>query len=167
MKLIKVLMMFVLIASANLSWGQEPMRKSAEVVQIVDRELTAALLKGDSASVDSILADAYIEINAQGLVKYKADIMAIVRSQASAPRATSVGPEVTVDETDLRTHGDTAVLTGHITTRYQFMNNQTSPDTSQPASPASVEHERFLKVYSKRSGHWQLLASIRTAIVKS
>jgi hypothetical protein len=101
------------------------------------------------------------------LVKYKADIMTIVRSQASAPRATSVGPEVTVDETDLRMNGDTAVLTGHITTRYQFMNNQTSPDTSQPASPASVERERFLKVYSKRSGQWQLLASIRTPIVKS
>ena len=167
MKLTRVFTMLVLMATATFSWGQEPARKSGEVVQAVDRELAAALRKGDSASVDAMLADDYIEINAQGLVKYKADIMAVVRSQASAPRATSVGPEVTIDETNLRTHGDTAVMTGRITTRYQFMNYQTSPDTSQPAAPASVEQERFLKVYSRRSGHWQLLASITTPIAKS
>jgi hypothetical protein len=77
----------------------------------------------------------------------------------------SAGPEVTIADTKLRTYGDTAVLVGRTTTRYQFMEYQTVPGASAPA-PESVIHERFMKVYAKRVGRWQLIASMKTAIAK-
>lgn len=166
MKLMITFTLVSLIAGAIFSSGQERVRKTEDVVREMEGKLAAALLKSDSASVDAILADDYIEINAQGLVRYKPELMATVRARASAPRAISVGPEVTIDETNLRTYGDTAVLVGRITTNYQFMDYQTSPDTPQSTAPINTEQERFMKVYSKRNGQWQLVASTRTAIPK-
>ncbi|MDQ3665435.1 MAG: nuclear transport factor 2 family protein [Acidobacteriota bacterium] len=166
MKLMIILTLVVLTAGAIFSLGQAQVTKTEELIRGMEGKLNAALLKGDSASVDAILADDYIEINAQGLVTHKPEVMRIVRARASAPHAPSVGPEVTIDETNLRTYGDTAVLVGRITTRYQFMDYQTSPDTPQNAAPINTEQERFMKVYSKRNGQWQLVASTRTAIAK-
>ncbi len=166
MKLLIIFTLVVLIAAAIFSRGQERVTKTEELVREMEGKLTATLLQGDSASVDGILADDYIEINDQGLVRYKPDVMATVRARASAPRSKSVGPEVTIDETNLRTYGDTVVLVGRTTTRYQFMDYQTSPDTTQSAAPINTDQERFMKVFSKRDGRWQLVASTRTAIAK-
>ena len=136
------------------------------IIRGLDGELEVAFLKGDTASVDRILADDYTEITSQGLLKHKTDVIAIVRARASAPSAQSVGPEVTIDETKFRTYGDTVVLIGRTTTRYQFMEYQTSPDTTQSAAPVNTDQEWFMKVYSRRDGRWQLVASTRTAIAK-
>jgi len=166
MKLMRIFTFVVLIAAAIFSKGQAQVIKTEERVKQVDDKLAAALQEGDLAAVNELLADDYIEINAQGLVSRKPDLMAIVRARAAAPRAKSVGPEVTIDETSLRTYGDTAVLIGRTTTRYQFMEYQTSPDAPPSAAPIDIQQERFMKVYSKRDGRWQLVASTRTAIAK-
>lgn len=162
-----VIMITILLMAATIgSQGQEPMTAAEELIRGLESKLSAAILQSDSKLVDRILADDYIEINAQGLLTRKADLMAIVRARAAAPQAKSVGPEVTIDETNVRMHGNTAVLIGRITTRYQFMDYQTSPDTPQTAPPTNTQQERFMKVYSKRNGQWQIVASTRTAIAK-
>jgi len=165
----KLLMMFTLVllaAGAIFSQGQVRVTKTEELVRTIDGRLTAALLKGDVASVNAILADNYIEVNAQGLVRNKSDVMRTVRAQASAPRSESVGPEIRVDETKLRTYGDTAILTSLKTTRYQFMENQALPQPSPLSSQSDTQQERLLKVYSKLNGHWKLVAFQTTAIAK-
>lgn len=162
-----IMFMILLMWAAISSQGQERVSATEELIRELEAKLAVAIVQGDSKFVARILADNYIEINAQGLLTRKADLMAIVRARAVAPPAKSVGPEVTIDENSLLMHGDTAVLSGRITTRYQFMQYQTSPDTPQTAAPTNIEQERFMKVYSRRSGQWELLASTRTPIPKT
>lgn len=158
----------VSLMSTFAIWAQDDGVKRTEgIIRGLDGELEAALLQGETASVDRILADDYTEITSQGLLRHKTDVIAVVRARASAPRTKSVGPEVTIDETEFRTYANTVVLIGRTTTRYQFMEYQTSPNTTQSADPVSTDQERFMKVYSKRDRRWQLVASTRTAIAKS
>ena len=166
MKLVIMFTLVVLIPAAIFSRGQERVTKTEELVREMEGKLTAALLQGDSASVDGILDVDYIDINAQGLVRHKRDVMATVSARASAPRAISIGPEITVDETKLRIYGDTAILIGLTTTRYQHMEYQTLPQPAQLPAPTFTDQERFMKVYSKLNGRWQLVASQATAIAK-
>ncbi|MCM3872120.1 MAG: nuclear transport factor 2 family protein [Pyrinomonadaceae bacterium] len=142
------------------------MTKTEQLIGDVDSKLTAALLQGDSASVDAILADDYVEIDAQGSIRHKSDVMTLVRAQASAPRSTSIGPEITVDETRVLVYGDTAIIFTLTTTRYQFMEYMTLPQTTPAPSPSATDRHRLTKVYSKLNGSWQLIASQTTAIPK-
>jgi hypothetical protein len=165
----KLLMMFTLVflaAGAIFSRGQVPVTKTEELVREIDARLASALLRGDPTSVDAILADDYIEVNAQGLVKNKSDVMTTVRAQASAPRSVSVGPEIRVDETKVRSYGDTTILTSLKTTRNQHMENQALPQPSPLSTQSDTYQERLMRVYSKLKGHWQLVASQTTAIAK-
>lgn len=163
MKTLRILAFVVLIA--NVGVAQNDMTKTEDALRELDSKLSDALNKGDPAALDQILADDYVEIDTRGLITGKSDLMALARARAAAPRSKSVGPEVTIDDTKLRTYGDTAVLVGRTTTRYQFMNYQTVPGASTPA-PDTVIQERFMKVYAKRVGRWQLIASMKTAIAK-
>lgn len=165
MKLLIMVTLVMLMAGAIFSRGQVRVTNIEELVRAIDGRLTAALLQGDSAAVDAILADDYFEINAQGLVRKKSDVMATVRAQASAPRSISIGPEINVDETKVRTYGGTSILTSLTTTRYQHMENQQV--LPQPLSTQNATYqERCMKVYSRLNGHWQLVASQTTAIAK-
>jgi hypothetical protein len=165
MKLAIIVMLGVLIASAVFSAGQERMTKAEELIRQLDGRIIEALLEGDLASVDSMLADDYIEINAQGLIKRKPEVMALVRARASAPRSKSVGPEITV-ETKLHMIGETAILIGLKTTRYQHMDYQTLPQPAQVPAPVATDQERFTKIYARVNGRWQLAAFQTTAIAK-
>ena len=166
MKVMSIFALSVLIGVPLFSPGQERMTKMEAVVRDTDSKLMAALLEGDSASVDRIIAEDYIEISAQGLVSRKPEIMAMVRARAKTPRARSIGLKVTIDEINLRIHGDTAVITARTSTRHRIMDYQALPNAPQPAAPAETEQERFMRVYFRRDGRWQLVASTTTAIAK-
>lgn len=166
MKLAIILTIGVSIAGAIFSAAQERMTKTEELISELDGRIIAALVEGDSASVDSMLADEYIEINAQGLIKRKSEVLGLVRAQASAPRSKSVGPEITV-ETKLHMIGETAVMIGLKTTRYQHMNYQSLPQPAQALGPAAVDQERFVRIYAKVNGRWQLASFQMTGIAKS
>jgi ketosteroid isomerase-like protein len=161
-----VLLAFVVIVGAIFSSAQDRVTKTEKLIREMETKLAAALLQGDAASVEAILADDYVEISAQGVVRHKSEIMAVVRARASAPHSVSIGPEVSVGETNLRIYGDTAVLIGLTTTRYQFMEYQSLPQSSQLPAPTATTQERFIKVYSKPNGRWQLVASQVTAVAE-
>ncbi len=165
MKLLIILALVVLTATATVFSEQEKVTKTEELIGKVDGKLTAALLQGDSASVDAILADDYVEIDAQGSIRHKSDVMTTVRARASAPRSISIGPEITVDESRVRVDGDTAILFSVTSTRYQFMEYMTLPQTPS-RSPSVTDRYRLMKVYSKLNGRWQLIAFQTTAIAK-
>jgi hypothetical protein len=166
MKFLIMITLVVLMVAAMPSSGHEKVTRTEQLVREMDSKLMAGLLQGDSASVDGILADEYIEINSQGLVRHKSDIMLIVRARASAPRSISVGPEITVDETIFRGYGNTAIFISLITTRYQHMEYQTLPQSSQLPAPSATSQERVMKVYSSLNGRWHLVATQTTAIAK-
>jgi ketosteroid isomerase-like protein len=165
MKFLSIFTLVVLITVAISSQGQKQMTKIEEAVKQTDGQITAALLAGDSAAVDAMLTDNYIEIDAQGLVRRKADVMAVVRAQAARPPSKSIGPEIT-DETKVHITGDTAILVGLRTTRYQHMDYQTMQQPPQTPDPTAVHQERFMKVYARVNARWQLAAYHATAIAK-
>ena len=143
---------------------QDEGHRMENTIQTLERELSAALSKGDAAAVDRILADDYIEITAQGLLQNKGDIMALVRARAAAPKAISAGPEISVQETRLNIYGDVAVWVGLRITKYQHMEYQVAPGSGQLPPPDIADRERFMKVYVRRAGRWQLVASQATNV---
>lgn len=166
MKSLIMLALVLLMAGAISPRGQVRVTNTEELVREIEGKLTAALLQGDSASVDAILANDYIEIDAQGIVRNKSDVMASVRARASAPHSKSLGPEISMDETKLRTYGDTVILTYLQTTRYRHMENQALPPSAPLSAQTATYSERFMKVYSRLNGRWQLVAFQTTAIAK-
>jgi hypothetical protein len=165
MKFFLMLTLLVLFA-AIFSVGQVPVKTTNDLVKELDAKLTAALLRGESATVDAILADDYTETNAQGLVRNKAEVMATVRAVASAPGSISLGPKISVDETNLYSYENTAILTTLTTTRYQFMVNQELPQAVPDRTQTATDRERLMRVYSKFRGRWQLVASQATSVAK-
>lgn len=155
-----------LVLTLSPCYAQNQGNNSELVIKKLERELEAALLKGDSVELDRILADDYIEIDTQGGVKKKADVIAVARARSAAPRGVSIGPDKTVDDLTIRLHGDNALVVGRTTIRYQFMENQTSSPQTQSQNPVAVDQERFIRTYSKVSGRWQLVAWQTTLIAK-
>ncbi|MDQ6651696.1 MAG: nuclear transport factor 2 family protein [Acidobacteriota bacterium] len=147
-------------------YAQNQGNKSELAIKKLERELEAALLKGDSVELERILADDYIEINAQGGVKKKSDVIAVARAMGATSRGVTLGPDKTVDDLTIRLHGDNALVVGRTTIRYQFMKYQTSSSQRPSQNPVTVDQERFLRAYSKVAGRWQLVAWQTTSIAK-
>jgi len=172
------LLLVVVISSSSLSATTTPQRNyfspgkakqkvnaNEKAIRQVEREFETALSKGDSATLDRILADDYVEIDAQGGIKKKTDILALARARAR-PRGKSVGPDITVDGLTIRIHGDSAAVVGRTIIRYQFMENETSSQQTQPQTPANVNQERFIRSYSRVNGRWRLVTWQTTSIAK-
>ena len=147
-------------------YAQKPGKNMDQTIRSLEGELETALSKGDSATLERLLAADYVEIDAQGKTKDKAQVLALARARSSAPPSKSVGPEKTVDELTIRVHGDTAVVTGLTTIKYQFMDYQTTPNRNQTQGPEIVDQERLMRVYAREGSQWQLLAWQTTAIPK-
>ena len=154
------------VLTLSACFAQERGNKSELPIKNLERELETALAKGDAATLDRLLAHHYFEIDARGGLKKKADVLAFARSISSRPRGEMVGPEKTVDEMTIREYGDSAVVSGRTTIRYQFMENQTTPSQSQGEKPVAIDQERFTRTYSKVGGSWRLIAWQTTSIAK-
>jgi len=161
-----VIALLGLVLTLSPCYGQNQGNSSELAIKKLERELEAALLKGDSVDLDRILADDYIEIDAQGGVKKKADVIAVARARSAPRRGISLGPEKTVDDLTIRLYGDSALVVGRTTIRYQFMENQTASPQPQSQNPGTLDQERFIRSYSKVSGRWQLVAWQATLIAK-
>ncbi|MDQ2936187.1 MAG: nuclear transport factor 2 family protein [Acidobacteriota bacterium] len=161
-----ILAVLGLFLTLSHCYAQNQGIKSELVIKKLERELEAALSKGDYAALDRILADDYIQITAQGDVKKKAEIVAVARSMSAGPRGISLGPEKTVDELTVRLHGDCALVAGRTTIRYQFMEYQRSSSQTPSQNPVTIDQERFIRSYSKVDGRWRLVAWQTTSIAK-
>lgn len=165
-KLCAALLGSILFPVAIFPQAMNPVKVTEDVIKKIENELAAALEKGDAATVDSILADDYVEITPQGALLSKEDLMMAARAKAAAPRAVGAGPEVSVEQTKLKIYGEVAVFFGLKSTRYPHMQYQVSPVPGQPQAPVGINQERFMKIYAKRSDHWQLVAAQSTAVTR-
>ena len=163
-KSVVAIVALILVLSPCQAQNQE--NKTDSVIKELERELARALLKNDSATLDRILADDYVEINAQGGVKKKADVIALARAADAVPRGVMIGPEQTIDDLTIRLHGDSALVVGRTTIRYQFMENQISSTDAPSQNPPTIDQQRFIRTYAKVDRRWQLVAWQTTAIAK-
>ena len=162
MKMMMALLVILLSAFAGFAQGN--IGPVTDKIVGIDRAITEAVGKGDTATVDQLVGHEYIEVTSQGLVRNKSDIMALVRARASAPKAISAGPEVLVTDVKVNVYDDVAVIVGLRTTKYQHMDYQVAQGSGQLPPPDFTDKERFMKVYVRRSGVWRLIASQTTIV---
>jgi ketosteroid isomerase-like protein len=114
----------------------------------MERDWTQAGLKKDAAALDKIIADDWVAISYDGKSYTKAEVMADLKSGASATQSIDLGPM------KVRVFGDTAVVTGSDTEKSTYKGKDTSGKYV------------WTDVFVKRKGHWQAAASQSTKVEK-
>ena len=124
---------------------------TADVQQILKdrfREYTEALTKRDLAALDTIWAEGYTFTNGRGEFLTKKDRMENIKSGAT--QFDSINRE---DE-EIRVFGNTAVVTGRVVLKVVYSGKESSGPY------------RFINVWVKKQGRWQLVANQITSIAK-
>ncbi len=156
MKRVLVIAALVAVAS-SLALGQMKDKKAgqrmhqsggAEQALIeLESNLAAALEKSDMVAYDRLIGDDYTFTTQDGVVRTKAEMIASYKSGDLKYES------LRFDDIKVRLYGNTAVVTGRSTAKAQ--------DKGQDISG----QYRYTRVYVKRHGRWQLVAtqSTRTA----
>ncbi|OLE53524.1 MAG: hypothetical protein AUG51_12605 [Acidobacteria bacterium 13_1_20CM_3_53_8] len=144
----------VVFAAASLSAGQNRGSRSAQGgnveqgIRQLENERREALLHNDAAYFERVLAEDYMGTNQAGQVSNKAQTVANTRS--GNPHFDSLS----YNDLNVRIYGNTAVVSGRATIKGQ--------DNGQDISGQA----RFLRVYVKRQGRWQLVAFSTTRMAQ-
>jgi uncharacterized protein (TIGR02246 family) len=144
------------MAASSLALGQLTGKKAnysnqksdgvEQAVMQLEEDLRAAIAKGDTKAYARIVSDDYVFTNQDAVVRTKAQMV-------SAYDSGSIKYEsVKFDEIKVHAYGDTAVVTGRQTLKGQ--------DNGKDISGKF----RYTRVYVKRPGRWQLVATQTTRI---
>ena len=124
---------------------------TADVQQILKnrfREYTEALTKRDLAALDKIWAEGYTFTNGRGEFLTKKDRMENIKSGATQFDSISRGDE------EIRVFGNTAVVTGRVVLKAIYSGKESSGPY------------RFINVWVKMQGRWQIVANQITPIAQ-
>src|SRR5262249_44266983 len=115
----------------------------------LEKELVAAIAKGDLATYDRIVADDYVAFEASGKTTPKAEVVASYRS--GARRYTNLE----IFDVEERIFGDTAVVSA----KTKGLRKEGDRDV-----PNRV---RYIRVYAKRDGRWRAVAQMAATMPES
>ena len=110
---------------------------SEQEIRLVEAQLREAALRPDTAALNYFLADDYINTNAYGEVRHKAQVIADLESGNTSIES------INLDDINVSLYGDAAVLTA----------TRTVKGTAKGRSPSG--QFRQIRVYAKRQGRWQ------------
>jgi ketosteroid isomerase-like protein len=116
--------------------------EAAPEVERLERDLVAAIGRGDLSTYDRIVADDYVAFEASGKTTPKAEILASYRSGARKYT------DLTIFDVEGRVFGDTAVVTA----KTKGLRREGDRDV-----PNRV---RYMRVYAKRDGRWRAVAQM-------
>ena len=137
-------LVLALIGAPLSSCGSACHPQVASEIESLERALSAAFLKHDTATIARILADDYVGIDGRGVVSGKSDEIEEAKTPATG---TTPGGYVVLGEelsaVRVRLYGDTAVLTATNTARIEDQGKETT-----------VRYRRTT-VYVRRKGKWQ------------
>ena len=117
----------------------------AEILK-VDEERNQALQNGDIPTLERIYSDDLVYTNASGNLLTKAQHLAELKAR------TLHFQSFIHEDVQTTVHGDTGVLTG------------ISKSVVEYKGSVSSSHRRFLNVFSKKDGHWLVVAHFETNI---
>ena len=123
-----------------------PPENPSEEILKVDEERNQALQKGDVATLDRIYSDDLVYANASGALLTKVQHLAELKARTLNFRSFKH------EEVQATVHGDTGVVTG------------ISKSVVEYQGSVSSSHRRFLNVFSKKDGHWLVVAHFETNI---
>ena len=121
------------LAGGGRTWS---VQTEQEIRQLESR-LREAALSGATAVLDDLLADDYVNTDAYGLVRHKAQVISVIASGSSDFEV------IDLDDINVNLYGDAAVLTAKRTVRGR----------SAVRDPSG--QFRQIRVYAKRQGRWQ------------
>jgi ketosteroid isomerase-like protein len=136
---------FFAIARRTAPSAAPPENATDEILK-VDEERNQALQKGDVPTLDRIYSDDLVYANASGALLTKAQHLAELKARTLTFRS------FVHEDVQTNVHGDTGVLTG------------ISKSVVEYKGEVSSSHRRFLNVFSKKDGHWLVVAHFETNI---
>ncbi|HZN12518.1 MAG TPA: nuclear transport factor 2 family protein [Blastocatellia bacterium] len=114
----------------------------------LEGEWVEALLKADTAALERLYADDLSYTHSNGAVDTKASYLTLIREKKT------VYESIDRDEIKVSVYGDAAVVTCHVVFKVKL--------SGQP----SVINGRFIHVYAKPRGRWQMVAHQSTRLVQ-
>lgn len=148
MKKLLVVCGVVLLASPLLAQKSAEVSKAEGVLLAMEKTWTDAIQKKDLAAVGLLLADEYMIIDDEGLVRDKATTLSRLKSSDN-DISTAV-----VDELKVRVYGNVAVVTGRQTEK--------SVEKGKNTSGAY----RYTDVWVKRGNGWQVVNTHESKVLK-
>jgi len=145
-----VLGLLVVLSHAPSAWKTAPSDETAEVEQL-DRDLSAAGVRGDLETSSRLIADQAIfvdEVHESGKTTTKPDLLAFMRSAAYTPNSE------TFDDLHSKQFGDTVVLWGRVTTQGTYKEKPVRNNFN------------FTDVWQKHDGKWQQVFTRATPVGK-
>jgi ketosteroid isomerase-like protein len=141
------LSVFALFAIAwRTAHSAVPPEKVTDEILKVDEERNQALQKGDVPTLDRIYSDDLIYSNASGALLTKTQHLAELKARTLTFRS------FVHENVQATVHGDTGVVTG------------ISKSVVEYQGSVSSSNRRFLNVFSKKDGHWLVVAHFETNI---
>jgi ketosteroid isomerase-like protein len=144
------------MAASSLAFGQMTGKKAnyanqkgdsvEKAVTQMEEDLRIAITKGDAKAYERIVGDDYVFTNQDAEVRTKAQMVSAYESGSIKYESSKF------DEIKVHAYGDTAVVTGRQTVKGQ--------DNGKDLSGQF----RYTRVYVKRQGRWQLVATQVTRI---
>ena len=144
------------MAASSLALGQMTGKKANYANQKVDsveqavmqleEELRVAITKGDMKAYGRLVGDDYVYTNQDAVVRTKAQMVSAYDSGSLKYESAKF------DEIKVHAYGETAVVTGRNTTK------------GKDNGKDFVGQFRYTRVYVKRQGTWQLVATQATRI---
>lgn len=125
-----------------------PAPKDATVEQLkqLDGELGDAFIRGDTKTLESMLADDMVIFNGEGnVVATKPDILGQMNSQPGGPGGPK--PTVTVEKVEVFVFGSTAIVSSKLTFKMEVKGKINSSTSNQ------------VNTYTLEKGKWRLVAS--------
>jgi ketosteroid isomerase-like protein len=119
------------------SVGQQPASDQAAEVEKLDRELSAAGVRGDVVATARLVADEAVFVQESGKTTTKADLLAFMKSADYKLESENF------DDIHSSQFGDTVVLWGRVTSQATY---------KQKAVHATFD---FTDVWQRHNGHWQ------------
>jgi ketosteroid isomerase-like protein len=137
-----ILVTFLALSIVGAATAAAP--TTAPDAEKIERDLVAAIGKGDLATYDRLVADDYVVVDASGKKITKAEVMASYRD--GSRKYTNLE----IYDVESRLYGDTAVVTA----RTKGMRRENGQDI--------VNDVRYMRVYARRGGRWQAVTQMST-----
>jgi ketosteroid isomerase-like protein len=118
---------------------------AAAEVERLERELVAAIAKGDMVTYDRIVADDYVAYPVSARVTTKAEVIASYRT------GTRRYTNLSISAVDVRVYGETAILSA-----------RTSGTVVEQGRPSVPNDVRYFRLFTKRAGVWRAVMQIVT-----
>ena len=137
-----------LIASAQSSVKKPGVaNQTRRLILELERQGREATLKNDLEANDRLLADNWLNVNPDGSVTTKAQLLELLKAGTFKIRS------IENEDVLVRTYGATAIVTGLSTTKRAGQNGETIS-----------RQVRFTRVYTKTHGRWRVVSAHNTLV---